>query len=199
MQVVLVEYIVLIIKKLISGRSRKIILLRDHDVFTSLDRARNEIQNVDFFTAKKFDMSKTHMCSDFAQSKTKTCADHMKSLIKLKDIDFMSKARLKRVIIKAQNEMHVSYIRDIRAIWLDAGIPSKDVDYVIRLFERFRRPVINAFEYRINSIFGSSYRGTNFDIMLSVMETWAMGIDLLPDDLSQTFENLNGRFKDIEY
>ena len=199
MKVILVEYIILIIKKLISGRSKKIIYLEDHDVFTSLDRARNEIQNVDFFTDKKFDMSKTHMCNDFAQCKTQTCAEHMKSLIKLKDIDFMSKPTLKRIIIKAQNEMHIAYIRDIRAMWLDAGIPSKDVDYVIRLFERFRRPVINAFEYRINSIFGSAYKSTNFDIMLAVMETWAMGIDLLPDDLSQTFGNLNGTFKDIEY
>lgn len=199
MKVVLVEYIVLIIKKLISGRSRKIILLRDHDVFTSLDRARNEIQNVDFFTAKKFDMSKTRMCSDFADRKTRVCADHMKSLIKLKDIDFMSKARLKRVIIKAQNDMHTEYIKEIKAIWLDAGISNKDVEYVIRMFERFRRPVIHAFEYRINSIFGSTFSGSNFDIMLAICEMWAMGIDLLPDDLSQTFENLNGRFQNIDY
>ena len=66
MKIVLVEYIVLIIKKLISGRSRKVVLLRDHDVFTSLDRARNEILNMDFFTDKKFDISKTRMCGDFA-------------------------------------------------------------------------------------------------------------------------------------
>jgi len=199
MKIVIVEYIVLIIKKLINGRGRKVIMLRDHDVFTSLDRSRNEILNLDFFTDKKFDISKTRMCGDFADRKTRVCAEHMKTLIKSKDIDYISKGRLKRRIVKAQNDMHTEYIKQIKAIWLDAGISNKDVDYVIRMFERFRRPVIHAFEYRINSIFGSTFSGTNFDIMLSICEMWAMGIDLLPDDLSQTFENLNGRFQNIEY
>ena len=28
---------------------------------------------------------------------------------------------------------------------------------------------------------------------------WAMGVDLLPKDMQTTFENLNGKFKDIKY
>ena len=39
--------------------------------------------------------------------------------------------------------MHTEYIKQIKAIWLDAGISNKDVEYVIRMFERFRRPVIH--------------------------------------------------------
>ena len=35
--------------------------------------------------------------------------------------------------------------------------------------------------------------------MLAVLEMWAMGIDLLPRDMSTTFESLNGKFKDIKY
>ena len=199
MKVVLVEYIVLIIKKLISGRSRKVILLRDHDVFTSLDRARNEVLNMDFYTSKRFDLVKTQMCYDFAQNKTEVCAAHMRSLLKSKDIDYISKAKLKRTIINAQNDMHTQYIKEIRAKWLGKGIPSKDVEYVIRMFERFRRPVVTAFEHRIDSIFGSTFNNDNFSLMLAICEMWSLGVDLLPDDMKDNFENLNGKFKDIEY
>ena len=54
---------------------------------------------MDFFTDKKFDISKTRMCGDFAERKTRVCADHMKTLIKSKDIDYISKGRLKRRIV----------------------------------------------------------------------------------------------------
>ena len=199
MKIIIIEYIVLVIKRLIGGRRRKVILLMDHDVFTSLDRARNETLNMDFYTSKKFDLVKTRMCYDFAETKTNVCAEQMKALIKTKNINYISRAKLKRTIIKAQNDMHTEYIKQIRAAWLSKGISNKDVDYVVRMFERFRRPVVTAFEHRIDSIFGNTFNRDNFSLMLAVCEMWSLGVDLLPDDMKDTFENLNGKFKDMKY
>ena len=95
--------------------------------------------------------------------------------------------------------MHVRYIKAIRENWDSRGIPKDDVDYIVHLFETFRYDVVNSFEHRINSIFSASYHKDNFDLMLAVFEMWAMGIDLLPRDMQTTFENLNGKFKNIDY
>jgi hypothetical protein len=59
--------------------------------------------------------------------------------------------------------------------------------------------VVSSFDHRIAATFGSGFNRTNFDIMLEVFSMWAMGIDLLPRDMQITFENLNGRFKNIKY
>ena len=69
----------------------------------------------------------------------------------------------------------------------------------MHLFEKFRYDVVNSFDHRIAAAFGSGFNRTNFDIMLSVFEMWAMGIDLLPKDMKTTFESLNGTFKSINY
>jgi hypothetical protein len=95
--------------------------------------------------------------------------------------------------------MHENYIDDIRRIWITRKIDPNDVDYIIALFEKFRYDVVNSFEHRITGIFASHLYKTNFSLTLAVFEMWAMGIDLLPRDMQTTFENLNGKFKNIDY
>ena len=114
-------------------------------------------------------------------------------------IDDMDRDELKKLILDEQNNMHREYIKAIRIEWDLKGVEVGDVDYVIHLFEKFRYDVIVSFEHRINSIFGSTYNENNFELMLAVLEMWAMGIDLLPKDMQTTFESLNGKFKDIKY
>ena len=58
--------------------------------------------------------------------------------------------------------------------------------------------VNNEDKYREKYV-NSTYNKDNFALMLAVLEMWAMGIDLLPRDMSTTFESLNGKFKDIKY
>ena len=111
----------------------------------------------------------------------------------------MDRDKLKKFILLEQGDMHREYIKAIRIEWDLKGVSPQDVDYVIHLFEKFRYDVIVSFEHRINSIFGSTYNKDNFALMLAVLEMWAMGIDLLPRDMSTTFESLNGKFKDIKY
>lgn len=111
----------------------------------------------------------------------------------------MNRDKLKKLILDEQNYMHQEYIKAIKVEWDLKGISPQNVEYVIHLFEKFRYDVIVSFEYRINSIFGNSYNKNNFDIMLAVFEIWSMGIDLLPRDMTTTFESINGHFKDIKY
>tara|TARA_R110002012_G_scaffold114701_6_gene261535 strand:- start:1448 stop:2122 length:675 start_codon:yes stop_codon:yes gene_type:complete len=173
--------------------------LLSHDVFNTLKRVEYEVSNIKFYTSKEYDRVKTAMCYDFTKYKVKQCGESMADLIKIDGISSMDKDKLKSLIISSQMQMHRDYIKTIREHWESKGISAKDVDYVIRLFDSFRYDVIKSFDHRITSIFSASYYDSNFDILLAVFDMWAMGIDLLPRDMQTTFENLNGKFKNLNY
>ena len=197
LEIIIPQFIKSIFKK--KEKKRLIIQLENHDIFSTLVRVRNEVANLKFYTHGEYDKIKTRMCYDFTKHKSIKCSARMLELIRTKGIDTMDRDELKKLILDEQNYMHREYIKSIRIEWDLKGVDPQDVDYVIHLFEKFRYDVIVSFEHRINSIFGSSYNKDNFSLMLAVLEMWAMGIDLLPRDMSTTFESLNGKFKDIKY
>ena len=197
LEIILPQFIKSIFKK--KEKKRLIIELENHDVFSTLDRVRNEVANLKFYTHGEYDKVKTRMCYDFTKHKSIKCSARMLEIVRTKDIDTMDRDKLKKFILLEQGDMHREYIKAIRIEWDLKGVSPQDVDYVIHLFEKFRYDVVVSFEHRINSIFGSTYNKDNFALMLAVLEMWAMGIDLLPRDMSTTFESLNGKFKDIKY
>ena len=197
LEIIIPQFIKSIFKK--KEKKRLIIQLENHDIFSTLVRVRNEVANLKFYTHGEYDKVKTRMCYDFTKHKSIKCSARMIQIIRTRGIDEMDRDELKKLILDEQNYMHREYIKSIRIEWDLKGVDPQDVDYVIHLFEKFRYDVIVSFEHRINSIFGSSYNKDNFSLMLAVLEMWAMGIDLLPRDMSTTFESLNGKFKDIKY
>lgn len=176
----------------------KIANLKNHDVFNTLKRIALEVSNMKFYTDCKYDYAKTKMCEDFTNMKSNVCGKYMLEFLDY-GIENMDRDKLKKTIVDIQNLMHKEYIHKIRLKWEDKNIKPEDINYVIELFEKFRYDVVNSFEHRINSIFGSSNYKDNFSLTLAVFEMWAMGIDLLPRDMQTTFENLNGKFKNIKY
>jgi hypothetical protein len=172
--------------------------LRSHDIFNTLQRVKQEVSHMKFFSHGTFDANKSRMCADFAKFKCNVCTD---KFLEFLDNDFtkISSDELKKLILSEMWGMHVEYIRQIRVFWLEKGISSKDVDYVIELFERFRYDVVVSFQNRIDGIFASSYHKNNFEKILACYEMYSMGIDLLPKDMQTTFEALNGKFAKINY
>jgi len=182
-----------------KSNDRKISEFIHHDVFNTLNTVVYEVKLQQYYTKGEYDSVKTKMCYDFVSKKSSVCRAHMVELIKRKDIDTMRVDRLKNVILTAQNRMHSEYITRITDLWLQKKIEKEDVDYIVFQFEKFRYDVVNSFSHRIEAIFSSSFHKTNYDRVLAVFDMWAMGIDLLPKDMKVTFENLNGKFKDIDY
>ncbi len=180
-------------------RKKKIISLKNHDVFPTMNRVRNEVANMKFYTDKRFDRVKTRMCYDFTNHKVIECTKRMDDLIEIPRIDVMSRNSLKKLIFDEQNLMHHDYIEAIKKEWELRGVEEDDIEYVIHLFEKFRYDVVASFENRINAIFSNDNYETNFELMLAIFEMWSMGIDLLPRDMSTTFEALNGKFKNLTY
>jgi len=195
----IVEYVKKVKTKKSPPKKNKIISLKNHDVFPTMNRVRNEVAMMKFYTDKKFDRVKTLMCFDFTNHKVIQCSKRMEDIVKISKIDTMDRNTLKKLVFDEQNLMHKGYIESIKKEWRSRGIEENDIDYVIQLFEKFRYDVVASFENRINAIFSNTHYVTNFDLMLAIFEMWAMGIDLLPRDMSTTFESLNGKFKNLKY
>ncbi len=172
--------------------------LKSHDIFNTLQRVKQDVSHMKFYTHGKYDAVKSKMCTDFAKFKCNICSD---KFVEFLDNDFskISSDELKQLVLSEMWGMHQEYIKQIRAYWLEKGISNNDVDYVIELFEKFRYDVVVSFQNRINGIFSSSYHKNNFEKILACYEMYSMGIDLLPKDMLTTFEALNGRFANIKY
>ena len=120
------------INRLFSLKNRlKIEDLKHHDIFT-----------------------KSKMCKDFTKHKIEVCYKGFEDILE-QDVEKMSSDEFKRYILKEQTKMHVNYINKISEDWRNKGISEIDIRYVVDLFETFRYDVVQAFEYRINSIFSS--------------------------------------------
>lgn len=172
--------------------------LKCHDLFTTLDRVKNEAAFIKFYSHGRFDETKSRMSGDFVRFKSEVCYDRFSKFLD-NDLDNVSSSELKQMILSELWSMHNEYVRQIKEHWIDKGIDKKDVDYVIELFEKFRHGVVMSFQYRVDAIFACTYYNTNFKKILASYSTFAFGIDLLPKDLQDTFESINGKFADIKY
>ena len=172
--------------------------LKSHDLFSTLQRVKQESMFLKFYSHGKYDETKSRMSADFVRFKCLVCYEKFEEFL---DNDFskISNDELKQLMLSSMWTMHGEYVRQIKEHWLDKGIEKNNVDYVIELFERFRHDVVVSFQHRIDSIFSCEHYNNNFEKILATYNVFAMGIDLLPKDLQTTFENINGKFTSINY
>lgn len=181
-----------------KDKPQEIKSLKSHDIFTTLERVKQEALFLKFYSHGKYDETKSRMCGDFVKFKSSICSDKFEEFL---DHDFtkISSDELKHLILSSLWNMHSVYVREIKNHWLDKGISKSDVDYVIELFEAFRHGVVMGFQHRVESIFSCEHYDNHFKKILACYNIFAFGIDLLPKDLQDTFESVNGKFANIKY
>jgi hypothetical protein len=172
--------------------------LKSHDIFSTLQRVKQEAMFLKFFSHGKYDETKSRMSADFVRFKCDVCSDKFESFL---DNDFskLSSDELKQLILSSLWNIHAKYVNEIKNHWIDRGIEKKDVDYVIELFESFRHGVVMGFQHRVEAIFSCEHYDSHFKKILACYNIFAFGIDLLPKDLQDTFESINGKFANIAY
>ena len=172
--------------------------LKSHDIFPTLERVKREALFLKFFSHGKYDETKSRMSADFVKFKCDVCYEKFEGFL---DNDFskLSSDELKQLILASLWNMHEIYIDKIRTHWLSKGISKEEVDYVIELFEVFRHGVVLGFQHRTEAIFSCEHYDTHFSKILACYNVYAFGIDLLPKDLQDTFEAINGKFANIKY
>lgn len=172
--------------------------LKSHDLFSTLQRVKQEAMFLKFYSHGIFDETKSRMCTDFVKFKSDVCNEKFDEFLN-HDFTKLSSDELKQLTLSSLWNMHQIYIDKIRTNWLSKGIKKDDVDYVIQLFESFRYPVVIGFQHRVDAIFSCEHYDNHFKKILACYNIFSFGIDLLPKDLQDTFEAINGKFANITY
>ena len=179
-------------------KAQEIKSLRAHDLFSTLQRVKQEAMFLKFYSHGIFDETKSRMCTDFVKFKSDVCNEKFEEFLN-HDFTKLSSDELKQLTLSSLWNMHQIYIDKIRTNWLSKGIKKDDVDYVIQLFESFRYPVVIGFQHRVDAIFSCEHYDNHFKKILACYNIFSFGIDLLPKDLQDTFEAINGKFANITY
>ena len=180
------------------GGNEEIKALLNHDLFNATSIVKRECLTKKFSTNSSFDAVKTKMFHDFMTFKLDTIHDEFSTLLD-KKLNDVSKDELKKILLNTINTVVNSYTEKTRNHFIEKGVPKNDADYCIALFEEWRIDTINSLVDRINSIFSSDFHYTNFEKLLGTFEVFSMAISLIPKDGVLSFEDMNGRFKNLNY
>ena len=172
--------------------------LVNHDIFNVIEQVRYDIKRVIFLTHGTIDNNKTRIFCDFMNFKLDSVRNNF--------IDFLSKVdkqtdkdELKKELLDMLSDTVEEYTDHTRIHFLNKGLSVEDCDYIILLFEKWRYDTIKSLVSRINNIFASDFHSNNFERLLASFEVASMAIELIPKDGVNSFEEINGRFKEIIY
>ena len=180
------------------SNDHKIPLLIDHDIFNVIERVRQITKHTSFDTHGEYDAAKSKMFHDFMDFKLDIIHTSFKKYLKKIPKDISMDA-LKNSIFIMAGDIVEDYLHKTEEHFLKKGITPEDTDYVLMLFEQWRAETIDSVSYRINSIFASTAHPGKFEKLLGALEAFSMAIDLIPKDGIASFEEMNGKFKDLEY
>ena len=173
-------------------------LSRYHNLFKIIDHVRRECAKPKFLTDGKPDYTKRRMFVDFMTFKLDAINDHFIQLIEDAE-DATSNQHLKGLIGDCMTTIVEDYMNATKMTFLKNGIPYKDADFVIELFEDWRKPVIKTVGETIKEVFASDYYDTKYDHLKASLEIVSIAVALIPHDGLGAFDSMNGRFRSTKY
>jgi len=173
--------------------------LKFHDLFNVIEDVRSSVK----FKRFPGDDNKTKVFHDFIDIMLDTINHNLAELIE--EIDSLDKLRnvkrdeLKSIIMNKLTFLVAAYCREAKDHFLSHGLSFEDSKYIVDLFEEWRGETRKSINDRINAIFASSFHQTNFDRVLAVYEIISVSVSLIPKDGVKSFEQMNGRLKNVNY
>lgn len=171
--------------------------LKNHDVFNLIELIRRECHIQKFYTDKKLDHTKTKMFKDFMDFKLNSISEHFMLLTK-EGAKCDTPMELKVLILNTVRYITEEYMDNTKLHFIARGINMRDANYVIDVFEAWRLPTIKAVGERVNSIFSSPFHKDNYSRMLAFFEIISIAVELIPRDGVASFDEINGKFKEIK-
>jgi len=181
-----------------KSNDHRIPSLIDHDIFNTIERVRTTIKHITFDTHGEYDKAKSLMFHDFMEFKLDVVQDMFTDYIKTLPSDVSFNA-LKNGLFILSGDVVEEYLRRTEEHFLKKGVSPADTNYVLMLFEQWRAETLESVGYRINSVFASTLHTGKFEKLLGSLEAFSIAIDLIPKDGIASFEEMNGRFKDLNY
>lgn len=183
-----------------SEEEWKIEDLNSHDIFNVIEEVRNHVK----FHKFEDDEVKTKIFRDFIDIMLNEIKSNFKRLIPQVSAmntrgTKLTRDELKQLVLKTLVITVESYCVKGKKFLIEKGMSEKDAIYVVDLFEKWRIETRESINSRVNSLFASSFYPTNFDRLLAVLELVSVSISLIPKDGVRSFEDMNGKFKNLIY
>jgi len=188
------ETITELIKK--SKHNRDINDLIYHSMFLTSDKVLQRIDKIDFTTFDGYDEVKSKLIKKLIQLKIDTVKLRFGEFLKTKDLDKVKQSQLKLMVATTLSNLVNEYNdKAIRVMSEEMGIEVKDAKMLVDKYEEFREYIVNAFVDELSVIVMDDNYIDNFERLNTILYTVSISLSIIPRDVVETFNNVNGTFK----
>ena len=185
-----------VIKAKAPKTSNLISTLKFHNLFISLDYVADKIKYQEFE-----EKSKTRMFHDFMEFKINTIKTATTKFLDDDTLNTLSRSELlSRIDHLVKEEIVTTYIDRTKLEFIEGGVSIEDANSVVNLFEQWREDSVEAMQFLVLSAFANTeYYTTNYQLVNATLEYFSFAVRMIPRDGIESFKQLNGIFKHIEY
>ena len=176
-------------------RKKKIENLSHHDFFNTVSFVKNEIMRIQFITHGENDLVKTKLLQHLISLKTKEITERFSEFLKLEDLNNCESQDLKSLVKKTLIEIVTAYTTQAHKDYIRLGISNEDAQFTIDSYENYRKEIVSGFMERVDSISTNNDYYSNYDKMSAILEVVAISLYIIPKDVKNAFDLINGRFK----
>ena len=188
------ETITELIKK--SKHNRDINDLIYHSMFLTSDKVLQRIDKIDFTTFDGYDEVKSKLLKKLIQLKIDTVKLRFGEFLKTKDLDKVKQSQLKLMVATTLSNLVNEYNdKAIRVMSEEMGIEVKDAKMLVDKYEEFREYIVDAFVDELSVIVMDDNYIDNFERLNTILYTVSISLSIIPRDVVETFNNVNGTFK----
>jgi hypothetical protein len=179
----------------INKRKKNISNLKNHDFFLTVDNVYSEVRKINFNYSGEIDINKTKMLHHLILLKTSAITEKFTDFLNDKELNTCESQVLKFKVKTLLGEIVKKYTSEANKDFIKWGLDEKDSQYCINAYEDFRTEIVEAFVQRVDSICTNDDYFSNYDKMSAILEVVAISLYIIPKDVKNSFDKINGRFK----
>ena len=188
------ETITELIKK--SKHNRDINDLIYHSMFLTGDKVLQRIDKIDFTTFNGYDEVKSKLLKKLIHLKIDTVKLRFGEFLKTKDLEKVKQSQLKLMVATTLSNLVNEYNdKAIRVMSEEMNIEIKDAKFLVDKYEEFRQYIVDAFVDELSVIVMDDNYIDNFERLNTILYTVSISLSIIPRDVVETFNNVNGTFK----
>ncbi len=183
-----------LIKK--QKRERKIEDLIYHSMFLTGDKVIQRIDKIDFTTFDGYDEVKSKLLKKLIQLKIETVKLRFGEFLQKEGLEKVKQSQLKLMVAATLSSLVNEYNnKAIKVMSEEMSIQIKDAKFLVDKYEEFREYITRAFVEELNIIVMDDNYIDNFERVNTILYTISISLSIIPRDVVETFNNVNGTFK----
>ena len=167
-----------------------------HNMFITSDKVLKRIEKIDFTTFDGYDATKTKLIKKLIQLKIETVKLRFSELLNDDSLTKMNQSQLKYKVAETLSNLVNEYNdKAIQTMSNEMKIDFQDAKFLVDKYEDFREYIVTAFVEELEVIVMDDNYLDNFERLNTILYTVSVSLSIIPRDVVETFNSVNGRFK----